>query len=135
LAKPRKYFFTPPLSESRQVSDVKFSPEEDPKFREMPPAFRFTYFQLSGISIADIDDLVEKLRLMERMQWHQIERHPGLRYEEIKDNAGLDRLFANRGTPDVTKRSIRLTGRKRLFGYRKGFLFYIVHVDPNHDMT
>jgi hypothetical protein len=84
----------------------------------------------------DVEHLLATLKEMERMQWHQIERHSGLRYKEIQHEPAVDQLFDSNGAPaDVTKRSLRVTRRKRLLGYRKDALFYLVHLDPDHELT
>jgi hypothetical protein len=88
------------------------------------PVFQRDLFALQKIERHMVLDTLAKIR---QLQWSQIYRDKGLRWEKIaslKPPAGIDALY-----------SLRITQARRAVAYRDGDFLRLLSIPPDHDAT
>ena len=140
----------PKLDRSIQVAAEK-RPTADSALTVAPldykPLWKFEHLDLGGDwgwSKADracLENVLEHLRSYETMTWREIERkttkhgsqsHPIETHRVCKE--ARDRLCAIKLDDRPELYSLRIGGRPRVWGYRKGRVLHIVWWDPTHSV-
>ena len=87
------------------------------------PEFQRTWFALES---AEATRVFTTLRKISKLDWNQIYRDPGLKWEAIGSRTRLDgqRLY-----------SFRATQKMRIVAYREGDTLRLQGVYPDHDST
>lgn len=75
----------------------------------------------------DLKEFIKFAKKVESMEWKDIKRDKGLRYEEL-DNYDKPDNISN----DVTIHSMRLSQKSRIIGYRQDECYFIVWFDKSH---
>ena len=76
----------------------------------------------------ELKEFIKFAKKVENMEWKNIKKDKGLRYETLK---GIDK--PDNISKDITIRSMRLSKKFRILGYRQDEYFYIIWFDNNHD--
>ena len=77
--------------------------------------------------------MVRKCKMLAGMDWDEIYRHPGIGWDEVHESS------MKRKIPSTVEREtlhhIKVSKKGRIWGYRDGNTFYVVWLDPNHEVT
>lgn len=106
------------LDTNEEACNLKFSSCDDNKL------------QLWKLNKSEIKDFIAFAKKIENIKWNDIQKLKGLHYETISNLRLPDNI-----SKDITLKSIRVTQKFRIYGYRMGSEFYIIWFDPNHELT
>lgn len=98
----------------------------------------FYHFNESAKGLEDVPHdffirMIRQFKMMASMTWDQIYAHKGLGWDEVPSSAMKWRIPIP--TPRERLHHIRVSKRGRVWGYREGDTFYVVWLDPNHEVT
>jgi hypothetical protein len=83
-------------------------------------------------------DVLDRLKQLETMSWHEIESKTGSHFIETGDTGfckqARDRLAEIRQDDADALFSLRVTGRRRIWGIRDGGILRILWWDPEHEV-
>lgn len=77
----------------------------------------------------EIKKFVKFIKKVEKMNWGTIKTYSGLHYETISSLTPPDYL-----SKDITLKSMRVDKCFRVIGYKENEFFFIVWIDPNHEV-
>lgn len=84
-------------------------------------------YPLWNLQKEDLKEFIKFAKKVENMEWKDIKKDRGLRYEVLDDFERPDTI-----SNDVTIRSMRLSIKSRVIGYKQDEFFYIVWFDNTH---
>lgn len=84
-------------------------------------------YPMYNLNSDEIKEFIKFAKKVENMEWKDIKRDKGLRYEVLEN---FDK--PNNISKDVVIRSMRLSKKSRIIGYRESEFFYIVWFDNKH---
>ena len=84
------------------------------------PEFQAQFFALERTTLAQVVEVLDRLR---KMEWADVYRSPGLKWEKIGRTAPNGELLY----------SLRITQKVRAVGFREGEYLRLVSLHPDHD--
>lgn len=84
-------------------------------------------YPLYALNSNELKEFVDFAKKVEKIEWKDIKNYRGLRYEVLKNMKMPDNI-----SKDITIRSMRLSDKFRIIGFRDEEYFYIVWFDNNH---
>lgn len=84
-------------------------------------------YPLCNLNSNELKEFVQFAKKVEKIEWRDIKNYKGLRYEVLHNMK-----MPNNISKDMTIRSMRLSNKFRIIGYRDTEYFYIVWFDNNH---
>ncbi|HBQ26025.1 MAG TPA: hypothetical protein DD791_06500 [Syntrophomonas sp.] len=99
------------------------------------PVFSFKYVcrnncLLSEWQATEISQFIQRLKLLENLNWKDIKTHSGINYKPV-DNY----VYALPASvpPDSVIHEMKVDKKKRLLGFREGRVFCFIWFDKNHN--
>lgn len=137
------------MSKGRKRPIAKEKPRRDKKPRAVSitgpqsPLWSFVVVDIEGpwgfssMEMRDLVDVLNHLKNFEGMTWVDIERNTGSHPIEVKDiiNTARKRLRKLRQDDIEELFSLRIGGRKRIWGIRVRDTLRILWWDPNHEIS
>lgn len=84
-------------------------------------------YPIYKLESSDLKEFIKLAKILENTQWKNIKNVKGINYE-VLHNFKRPNNISN----DITIRSMRLSKKARLIGYRDEEYFYIIWFDNNH---
>ena len=85
-------------------------------------------YPMHELNSTEIKEFIAFAKKVESVQWKNIKRINGLKYEVLNNFSAPDSV-----SKDVAIRSMRLSKKFRIIGYRNGEYFYIIWFDNKHE--
>lgn len=118
------------MSNKKNLANINETRSEstDDKFCTLKFSMCDSKYPMHELNSNEIKEFVSFAKKIEKIQWKNIKQVPGLRYEVLHNFSKPDSI-----SKDVTIRSMRLSQKFRVIGYREGEYFYIVWFDNKHE--
>ncbi len=117
------------MSSKKQLASLGKKVEEsnDDKYCTLKFSMCDNKYPMYELSSNEIKEFVNFAKKVEGIQWKNIKHVNGLKYEVLHNFQAPDNI-----SNDVVIRSMRLSQKFRIIGYRDGEYFYIVWFDNKH---
>lgn len=118
------------MSNKKQLPNLNKKQEEkaDDKFCTLKFSMCDNKYPMHELSSSEIKEFIAFAKKVETIQWKNIKNVRGLNYEVLHNFLAPSNI-----SKDVTIRSMRLSKKFRIIGYRDGEYFYIIWFDNKHE--
>ena len=84
-------------------------------------------YPLYKLNSNELKEFINFAKKVENIEWKDVKNHSGLRYKVLNDIKVPSNI-----SKDITIRSMRLSDKFRIIGFRDKEYFYIIWFDNNH---
>lgn len=118
------------MSSGKQLANINSKHEEstDEKFCTLKFSMCDDKYPMYELNNNEIKEFVSFAKKVEAVQWKNLKHINGLKYEVLHNFKTPDNI-----SKDVTIRSMRLSKKFRIIGYRDGEYFYMIWFDNKHE--
>lgn len=85
-------------------------------------------YPLYNLNKNELKEFISFAKKVEKLTWNEIKSYSGLKYEVLNNMKMPSNI-----SKDITIRSMRISGKFRIIGYRDDEYFYIIWFDNNHN--